>query len=256
MQDNFKDQNEQELVYGRNSVLEALRSGRSINKILYCGDLAGSMGTIFTLARDRNIIVTKVPREKLDLLTDGKNHQGVLLYLSSAEYSSVDDILGAAEASGEEPFIIILDEIQDAGNFGAIIRTADAVGAHGIIIPKRRSVPLTAAVAKASSGAVNYVKIARVTNIHQEILKLKERGIWIAGTDMSGTVDFCDADLNIPLAVVIGSEGSGMSRIVKDCCDLVLSIPMKGKVSSLNASVAAGVVLYEAFRQKNSAGRK
>lgn len=248
----FKNNNrpDVEIIYGRNSVLEALKSGQTANKILYCGDLSGSMSVIYSLAKEKNVIVSKVPREKLDLLTDGKNHQGVLMYLSSAEYAEVDDILNAAVLANEDPFIIILDEIQDAGNFGAIIRTADAVGAHGIIIPKRRSVPLTAAVAKASSGAVNYVKIARVTNIHNEILKLKEKGIWIAGTDMTGSVSFYDADLNVPLALVIGSEGFGMSRIVKESCDLMLRIPMTGKVSSLNASVACGVVLYEAYRQK------
>ena len=245
-----------EIIYGRNSVLEALKSGKSANRILYSGDLTGSMGAVYSLAKEKNVLITKVPREKLDLLTGGKNHQGVLMYLSGVEYSDVEDILEAAAVAGEDPFIIILDEIQDAGNFGSIIRTADAVGAHGIIIPKRRSVPVTAAVAKASSGAVNYVKIARVTNLRSEIEKLKERGVWIAGTDMSGTVSFHEADLNVPLAVVIGSEGAGMSRLVRESCDLILSIPMKGGVSSLNAGVAAGVVLYEAFRQKDLAGRK
>ncbi len=239
-----------EIIYGRNSVLEALKAGRSVNKLLFCGDMTGSLGQIISEAKDRGIVVTKSSRDNLDKLTGGANHQGVLIYVASADYADVDDIFKVAEERGEDPFIIILDEIQDAGNLGAIIRTADAVGAHGIIIPKRRSVPLTAAVAKASSGAVSYVKVARVPNLPAEIENLKKRGLWILGTDLTGTVKFYDADFKGPVGVVIGSEGYGMGRLVRESCDVVLTIPMAGGVTSLNASVAAGVVLYEAFKQR------
>ena len=246
-----KEDNSGEVIYGRNSVLEALKSGRGVNKLLFSGDYNGSMGQIMAEAKERGIVITKTTKEKLDELSGGGNHQGVAIYVAAADYAEVDDIFALAEEKGEAPFIIILDEIQDAGNLGAIIRTADAVGAHGIIIPKRRSVPLTAAVAKSSSGAISYVKVARVSNLPQTIDSLKERGLWIIGTDLTGETKFYEADLKGPLGVVIGSEGNGMGRLVREKCDVVATIPMVGKVSSLNASVAAGVVLYEAFRQRN-----
>jgi len=253
--DRPKDDGEQEvksseIIYGRNSVLEAIKSGRSINKLFYAGDMTGSMGQIITEAKERGIVIVKATKEKLDEMTFGENHQGAVLFVAAADYAEVDDIFAEAEEKGEAPFIIILDEIQDAGNLGAIIRTADAVGAHGIIIPKRRSVPLTSAVAKSSSGAISYVKVARVPNIPQLIDDLKSRGLWIIGTDLTGETKFYDADLKGPLGVVIGSEGNGMGRLVREKCDVVATIPMVGKVSSLNASVAAGVVLYEAFKQR------
>ena len=246
----MKEKTNDDIIYGRNSVMEALKSGRPANKLLFAGDKAGSMGAIITLAKERGIVFSETSKDKLDEITDKANHQGVVLYVASADYCDVDDILALAKEKNEPPFVIILDEIQDASNLGAIIRTADAVGAHGIIIPKRRAVPLTSAVAKASSGAVSYVKVARVPNIPQTIDNLKDEGLWIAGTDLTGETEFYKADLKGPLGVVIGSEGNGMGRLVREKCDMVLTIPMKGQVNSLNASVAAGVVLYEAFKQR------
>lgn len=241
----------EEIIYGRNSVMEALKSGRAINKLLFqSGEKSGSITQIIALAKEKGIVFSEVKKEKLDELCGKGNHQGVLIYVAPAEYCDVSDILELAKEKNEPPFIIILDEIQDAGNFGAIIRTADSVGAHGIIISKRRAVPLTAAVAKASSGAISYVKVARVPNIPQVIDELKEQGLWIAGTDLTGETKFYEADLKGPLGVVIGSEGNGMGRLVREKCDMVLTIPMVCQVSSLNASVAAGVVLYEAFKQR------
>ncbi len=241
-----------EIIFGRNSVIEALKSGTPINKLLYQeGEKSGSINSIIAMAKEKGIVYTEVRKEKLDELTGGGNHQGALVYVAPTEYADVDDIFKVAEEKNEAPFIIILDEIQDAGNLGAIIRTADSVGAHGVIISKRRAAPLTAAVAKASSGAISYVKVARVPNIPQLLDELKEKGLWIAGTDLTGETKFYEADLKGPLGIVIGSEGNGMGRLVREKCDMVLTIPMAGSVSSLNASVAAGVVLYEAFKQRN-----
>ena len=243
-----------DIIYGRNSVIEALRSGRSINKICFSGEMSGSLGMIIAEAKEKNIVVVKQSRQNLDELCGNVNHQGVAALVAAADYVDVDDILACAREKGEDPFIIVLDEIQDAGNLGAIIRTADAVGAHGIIIPKRRAVPLTGAVAKASSGAVSYVKVARVPNIVNELQHLKEEGLWITGTSGSGKTTFYNADLTGPLAIVIGNEADGMGRLVSEQCDFIVNIPMAGTVSSLNASVAAGVVLYEAFRQRSGKG--
>ncbi len=240
-----------EIIYGRNSVMEALKAGRSINKIHFCGEMSGSLGEIIALAKEQNVVVVKQSKQKLDEICGNVNHQGVAAYVAAADYAEVDDILAFAAGKGEDPFVIILDEIQDAGNLGAIIRTADAVGAHGIIIPKRRAVPLTGAVAKASSGAVSYVKVARVPSIVSEIEDLKKKGLWIIGTAADGKTSFYNADLTGPVAIVIGNEGAGMGRLVAEKCDFTVSIPMAGDVSSLNASVAAGVVLYEAFKQRN-----
>ncbi len=240
-----------EVIYGRNSVIEAVRSGRSINKIQYCGEMSGSLGMIIAEAKERNIVVVKQTRQKLDELCGNVNHQGVAAFVACADYVDVDEILDYAAEKGEDPFIIVLDEIQDAGNLGAIIRTADAVGAHGIIIPKRRAVPLTGAVAKASSGAVSYVKVARVPNIVSELENLKKKGIWVTGTAADGKTTFYNADFTGPVAIVIGNEAEGMGRLVTEQCDFTVNIPMAGTVSSLNASVAAGVVLYEAFKQRN-----
>ncbi len=239
-----------ELIYGRNPVIEALRADRPINKILIAGEKNGSVNVIVALAKEKGIVFAQASKEKLDELTGGANHQGVAAYLAAAEYCDVDDIFNAAEEAGEPPFIIILDEIQDAHNLGAIIRTADAVGAHGVIIPKRRAASLTGVVAKASAGAALHVPVARVPNIPNLIDELKERGVWIYGTDLTGTTKFYEADFKGSIGIVIGSEGNGMGRLVREKCDYVLTIPMKGKVSSLNASVAAGVVLYEAFKQR------
>lgn len=245
-----------EIIYGRNTVQEALKSGRSINKICFSGEMSGSLGAIIAEAKNNNIVVVKQSREKLDELCGNGNHQGVAAYVAAADYVDVDDILKLAEEKGEDPFIIILDEIQDAGNLGAIIRTADAVGAHGIIIPKRRAVPLTGAVAKASSGAVSYVKVARVPSIVNTIEELKKKGLWVTGTAADGKTTFYNADFSGPVAVVIGNEAEGMGRLVAEKCDYTVNIPMAGTVSSLNASVAAGVVLYEVFRQRTHRNNK
>ena len=249
--DESRDDNGGELIYGRNPIIEALRAEKPINKILIAGEKNGSVNVIVALAKEKGVVFAQTSKEKLDEITEGANHQGVAAYMTAAEYCDVDDIFAAAESQGEFPFVIILDEIQDAHNLGAIIRTADAVGAHGIIIPKRRAAALTGVVAKASAGAALHVPVARVPNIPNAIEDLKKRGLWIMGTDLTGETCFYDADFKGAIGVVIGSEGNGMGRLVREKCDYVLTIPMKGKVSSLNASVAAGVVLYEAFKQRN-----
>ncbi|MBE7057895.1 MAG: 23S rRNA (guanosine(2251)-2'-O)-methyltransferase RlmB [Ruminococcaceae bacterium] len=239
----------EEIVYGRNAVTEAIKSGMPINKVLISsGDISGSLKAIMALVKEKHLVYQFVEKNKLNDITGTKNHQGVALYTSPAEYCEVDDILQKAKDANEAPFVIILDEIQDPHNFGAIIRTADAVGAHGIIIPKRRSVQLTGTVAKTSAGASAHVPIARVSNIPATIDQLKEAGLWIAGTDLTGTVPFYKADFKGPIGIVIGSEGHGMGNLVTKKCDFIVTIPMKGEVSSLNASVAAGVVLYEVFK--------
>ena len=239
----------EEILYGRNAVTEAIKSGMAINKVLIAsGEVSGSLKAIIALVKEKHIVYQFVDKNKLNDITGTKNHQGVALYTSPAEYCDIEDILRKAKDANEAPFIIILDEIQDPHNFGAIIRTADAVGAHGIIIPKRRSVQLTGTVAKTSAGASAHVPIARVPNIPAAIDQLKEAGLWIAGTDLTGTVPFYKADFKGPIGIVIGSEGNGMGNLVTKKCDFIVTIPMKGEVSSLNASVAAGVVLYEVFK--------
>lgn len=239
----------EEILYGRNAVTEAIKSGMPINKVLISsGEVSGSLKAIIALVKEKHIVYQFVDKNKLNDITGTKNHQGVVLYTSPAEYCDIDDILQKAKEANEAPFVIILDEIQDPHNFGAIIRTADAVGAHGIIIPKRRSVQLTGTVAKTSAGASAHVPIARVPNIPAAIDQLKEAGLWIAGTDLTGTVPFYKADFKGPIGIVIGSEGNGMGNLVTKKCDFIVTIPMKGEVSSLNASVAAGVVLYEVFK--------
>ena len=239
----------EEILYGRNAVTEAIKSGMPINKVLISsGEVSGSLKAIIALVKEKHIVYQFVDKNKLNDITGTKNHQGVVLYTSPAEYCDIDDILQKAKEANEAPFVIILDEIQDPHNFGAIIRTADAVGAHGIIIPKRRSVQLTGTVAKTSAGASAHLPIARVPNIPAAIDQLKEAGLWIAGTDLTGTVPFYKADFKGPIGIVIGSEGNGMGNLVTKKCDFIVTIPMKGEVSSLNASVAAGVVLYEVFK--------
>ena len=239
----------EEIVYGRNAVTEAIKSGMPINKVIISsGEISGSLKAIMALVKEKHLVYQFVEKNKLNEITGTKNHQGVALYTSPAEYCEVEDILQKAKDANEAPFVIILDEIQDPHNFGAIIRTADAVGAHGIIIPKRRSVQLTGTVAKTSAGASAHVPIARVSNIPATIDQLKDAGLWIAGTDLTGTVPFYKADFKGPIGIVIGSEGHGMGNLVTKKCDFIVTIPMKGEVSSLNASVAAGVVLYEVFK--------
>ncbi len=236
---------------GRNPVLEALKSGRTINKIIVAaGEREGSIRQIIALARENGIVVQETDRRNLDALSVTKSHQGIIAYVSVKEYAQLDDILKVAEEKGEPPFIIILDEIADANNFGSILRTADAVGAHGVVIPKRRAVGLTPAVAKASAGAVEYVHVARVANLAQTIEYLKKKNIWVVGTDQSGEKEFYKSDLKGPVALVIGSEGEGMGRLIREKCDFVVNIPMKGNISSLNAAVAGAVVMYEILKQR------
>lgn len=239
---------------GRNAVLEVLKSGRNIEKIIVQkGNVEGTIRRIVGIAKEKGVVVQEVVKQKLDEMSQTKNHQGVIAIVSEHEYADVEDIINSAESKGEKPFIIILDNITDPHNLGAIIRTAECAGAHGVIIPKRRSVGLTAVVGKTSAGAIEYMPVARVTNIARTIDDLKSRGIWVACADMGGD-DYFDASLDGALALVIGSEGEGVSRLVKEKCDFTVSIPMYGKISSLNASVAAALLMYEAVRQRNYKG--
>ncbi len=238
---------------GRNPVIEALKSGREIDKILLAkGEMEGSIKKIYALAKKRNIVLQGVDRSKLDSMSLTKAHQGVIAMTAVKEYVRVKDILKAAEETGEQPFILILDGITDPHNLGSIMRTADGAGVHGIIIPKRRAVGLSPAVAKVSAGAVEYVPVARVVNISREIDNLKEAGIWIAGTDSNAAKTIYEADFTGPLAIVIGGEGEGMGRLVSEKCDFHVKIPMKGFISSLNASVSAALIMYEALKQRTS----
>lgn len=245
---------EQEYIAGKNPVLEALRSGREINKLwINEGVKKTGIKEVLDLARERGIIVQFVPKKKLDQLTNS-NHQGIVASVASYKYAELDDLFKKAEEKNEDPFFLILDELEDPHNLGSIMRTADAVGAHGIIIPKRRSVGLTAVVAKASTGAIEHVPVVRVTNLAQTVDVLKERGVWIAGTDAKGASDYRKMDATLPLAIIIGSEGRGMSRILKEKCDFLYYLPMVGHVTSLNASVAAALLMYEVYRKRQQNG--
>lgn len=242
----------EELILGKNPVIEALRSGRTINKILMAeGVNKNQMGAIFSLAKEQGIVISNANRKKLDQLVGSTNHQGVIASVAAYDYVEVEDILVRAKEKNEPAFVLILDELEDPHNLGSILRTADATGAHGVIIPKRRSVSLTATVAKASAGAIEYVPVARVTNIVRTMEELKEQGVWIAGTDAAGTQDFREGDYSMPLALVIGSEGKGMSRLVRENCDFLYRLPMVGQVTSLNASVAAALLMYEVHRARS-----
>ena len=238
------------VIAGRNAVLEALRSGREPDKLLVVkGHTGGATAPIIAKCSERRIPIKEVDSRKLDFLCEGANHQGVALLVAAYKYASVEDILAKAEEKGEKPFLIICDGIEDPHNLGAIIRTAEATGAHGVIIPQRRSASLSPAAAKAACGALEYVPVARVTNIVNTIESLKEKGVWVYAADMDGK-DWCREDYSSGLALVIGGEGSGVGRLVKDHCDQVISLPMRGKINSLNASVAAGVLMYEVARQR------
>lgn len=240
-----------DVLVGRNAVTEALKSGRGINKLwIASGDREGSVAEIAALAKERGIVVQYVERAKIESLAGGHRHQGVLAYVAPVPYAELDDILKAAEEKGEAPFLVLLDELEDPHNLGALLRTADATGVHGILIPKRRSVSLNATVAKTSAGAVEYVPVARIGNIAQTLKKLKEKGFWVAGADMDGEKAYYEADLTGPLVLVIGSEGRGMSRLTKDACDFIVSMPMVGRINSLNASVAGSILMYESMRQR------
>lgn len=240
-----------DVLVGRNAVTEALKSGRGINKLwIASGDREGSVAEIAALAKERGIVVQYVERAKIESLAGGHRHQGVLAYVAPVPYAELDDILKAAEAKGEAPFLVLLDELEDPHNLGALLRTADATGVHGILIPKRRSVSLNATVAKTSAGAVEYVPVARIGNIAQTLKKLKEKGFWVAGADMDGEKAYYEADLTGPLVLVVGSEGRGMSRLTKEACDFIVSMPMVGRINSLNASVAGSILMYESMRQR------
>lgn len=238
------------IIAGRNPVMETLRSGREIDRLLVAhGQATGSVAAIIAKCRDRGILVKEVSPSKLDYLTGNANHQGVAVLIATQEYSTVDDILNYAKEKGEQPFIIVCDEIEDPHNLGAIIRTAEATGVHGIIIPKRRSASLNVTVAKAASGALEYMKVARVTNIASEIERLKEEGIWVFGADMDGE-DYSLTDFDCPCALVIGNEGKGIGNLVAKKCDKIVSLPMMGQINSLNASVAAGVLMYAVVKSR------
>ncbi|MCM3620405.1 23S rRNA (guanosine(2251)-2'-O)-methyltransferase RlmB [Sutcliffiella horikoshii] len=243
-----------EFIMGRNPVLEALKSNREINKLWIAeGGQKGSIQQVIAMAKEANVLVQFVPRKKIDQMVEG-NHQGVVASVAAYDYAELDDLYRLAEKRNEDPFFLILDEIEDPHNLGSIMRTADAVGAHGIIIPKRRAVGLTATVAKASTGAIEHVPVVRVTNLARTVDELKEKGLWIFGTDAKGKVDYTKMDCSLPLGLIIGSEGKGMSRLLKEKCDFLVSLPMVGKVTSLNASVAASLLMYEVFRKRMPAG--
>ncbi len=237
-------------IEGRNAVLEAFRSGKTIDKLFVldgCQD--GPVRSIVREAKKHDTIITYVAKERLDQLSETKKHQGVLAFAAAYEYAQVEDMLRAAEEKNEAPFLILLDNMEDPHNLGAVIRTANLAGAHGVIIPKRRAVGLTATVAKTSAGALNYTPVAKVTNLSQTIKELKEKGMWFVCADMDGTTMY-ELDLKGPIGLVIGSEGEGVSKLVKENCDFTASIPMAGEIDSLNASVAAGVLAYEIVRQR------
>ena len=239
------------VIEGRNAVVEALRAGVTIDKIFIMkGETDSVLGHIASTAREKGIVVVDADRRKLDNMSRTHSHQRVIALAAVREYATVDDILNAAREKGENPLIVVCDELSDPHNLGAVIRTADAAGAHGVIIPKRRSAGLTAVVGKTSAGAVAHVPVARVANLPTVLKELKNEGVWVFGTAMNGSTSLYKADLKGPAAIVIGSEGDGMGRLVTETCDFTVSIPMFGKINSLNASAAAAVLLYEAVRQR------
>lgn len=243
---------EQYIVEGRNAVLEALKSDREINKMLVQkGEKNGSINSIISLAKQKGIVIIETEKSKLDAISSTGHHQGVIIYTSPQKYCEVEDILNIARERNEDPFIVILDEIEDPYNLGSIIRTCEVAGVHGVIIPKRRSALITGVVEKVSVGATNYLPIARVTNLAQTIESLKKENVWIIGTDMDAPNVQYNTDLTGAVALVIGSEGKGMGRLIKDKCDLLIKIPMFGKVTSLNAGVSAGICIYEVVRQRD-----
>lgn len=243
----------EDIVEGRNSVFELLESGRDINKLLIQkGERHGSIHKIIAMAKERGIIVVEAERNKLDKMSETKNHQGVIAIVPPFAYAEVEELLELAKQKQEDPFLLLLDGIEDPHNLGSIIRTAETAGVHGIILPKRRAASVNSTVSKVSAGAVEYMKIARVNNLTETIKQLKKEGLWIVGTDMEAKVDYNKQELTGPICVVIGSEGFGMSRLVKQNTDILIKIPMKGNISSLNASVSAGIVMYEVVRQRNN----
>ena len=242
----FNDQ-----VEGRNAVLELLESGRDINKIFIAeGERHGTINKIIAIAKERKIIINEIGKAKLNQMAQTENNQGVIAIVPPFDYCDIDDILEVAKEREEKPFILILDGIEDPHNLGSIIRTAETAGVHGIIIPKRRACGVNSTVAKVSAGAVEYMKIARVNNINEAINYLKEHDVWICGTDMNTDKYYYNEDFTGGIGIVIGSEGFGMSRLVKENCDFLVKIPMKGKITSLNASVSAGIIMYEVVKQR------
>lgn len=241
---------EEFVIEGRNAVIEAFRAGKTVDKLFvleHCKE--GSMNTVLREAKKHDTIINYVKKERLDQMSETGKHQGVIAYIAAFEYATVGDILKKAEDKGEPPFVVILDDIEDPHNLGAIIRTANLAGAHGIIIPKHRAAGLTATAVKASAGAVSYTPVAKVTNISKTIEELKDKGLWFVCADMGGTTMY-DLDLKGPIGLVVGNEGKGVSRLVKEKCDFIASIPMFGDIDSLNASVATGVLAYEIVRQR------
>lgn len=248
-----KEQEYQDQVEGRNAVLELLESGRDINKIfIQSGEKHGSINKIIAIAKEKKVIMKEIDKTKINQMAQTDNHQGVIAIVPPFEYCEVDDILLEAKSRQEEPFVVILDGIEDVHNLGSIIRTAETAGVHGIIIPKRRAASVNSIVSKVSAGAVEYMKIARVNNLNETIKYLKDQGLWICGTDMNTNVEYDKQDYTGPIGIIIGSEGFGMSRLVKENCDFLVKIPMKGKITSLNASVSAGIVIYEAVKQRKN----
>lgn len=244
-------ENDKDIIFGRNSVTEAIKAGRPIDSVMVArGERSGSIPKILADAKEAGLPIKEVDRKKLDFMCGHGNHQGIIAVGAVKAYSTVEDIFATAEERGEPPFIIVCDEIEDPHNLGAIIRTAEAAGAHGVIVPKRRSASLSFTVSKTSAGAVEFMHVARVTNIPQTLDELKEKGLWVYCADMDGE-PFYNANLKGAVALVIGSEGKGVGRLVKEKCDIVLSMPMKGRINSLNASVAAGILMYEISKQRD-----
>ena len=251
----FSDRPQEDIIAGRNAVAEALRAGRAIDSVLLAkGDRAGSISALAAQCRRKGLLVKEVDSRKLDALC-GPNHQGIAALAACKETVTLDELFAAAEAKGEPPFFVVCDELEDPHNLGAILRTAETAGVHGVVIPKRRSAGLTSAVYKASAGAVEYVPVARVSNITDALREMKKRGVWVYGLDMDGET-WCSVDMKGAAAGVVGSEGRGISRLVKEQCDFIVSLPMRGHITSLNASVACGIVLYEAARQRQGLAAK
>ena len=243
----------EDMVAGRNAVMEALKGSRSVHKLMIAiGSTEGSIKEIIAVAKEKGVNIQYWDRSKLDSIARGIRHQGVLAQVAPVQYAELEDILQVAKDRNEPPFIVLLDELEDPHNLGAILRTADAAGVHGVLIPKHRSCPLSATVAKTSAGAVEHVPVARVGNLVQTIKKLKQEGLWVAAADMDGK-DYYDTDLAGPLLLIVGSEGQGVGRLVKEQCDFVVRIPMVGKINSLNASVAGSILMYEAMKQRRKA---
>ena len=247
----FETEARNDLIEGRNAVIEALRAGRTIDKIFIAkGDVDKTLGHIASKARSAGIVVTEADRRKLDAMSQTHAHQGVIALCAVKEYSTIEDMLAVAAERGEAPFLVLCDEISDPHNLGAIIRTAECVGAHGVIIPKRRSAGLTAIVGKASAGAAEHMRIARVPNIPSVLKELKDEGVWVYGAAAGGSSELWKTDFSGSCAIVIGSEGDGMGRLVRESCDFIVSIPMAGRINSLNASAAASIIMYEVLRQR------